>query len=205
MTKKLLESDWQVYSISRSPCPIKNRNLYHHQINVLDKNFSSELENIPDIELCIYCVGIGESIDFKRLKEIEIFQVNLIGLINTIEKIIPKFISKKEGHFIGISSIADCLINSGAPSYSSSKAAVTSYLRSLSMNLKSKGVIVTNIRLGFVDTKMAKAKNKPFIMTPEKAADLILSTLKSKVPELSAPLAMNCIMRVKSLFQWIKL
>ena len=46
---------------------------------------------------------------------------------------------------------------SAAPSYSASKAGLSSWLGGLALALRPRGVHVTNVRLGFVDTKMAKA------------------------------------------------
>jgi hypothetical protein len=48
------------------------------------------------------------------------------------------------------------LLSSEAPSYHASKAGSSNYLGGLASALKTKGVHVTNVRFGFVDTKMAK-------------------------------------------------
>jgi NAD(P)-dependent dehydrogenase (short-subunit alcohol dehydrogenase family) len=84
------------------------------------------------------------------------------------------------GHFIGVSNVADELLSAEAPSYHASKAGFTNYLRSLALALKPKGVHITNVRFGFVDTKMAKGDVKPFMMTVEKAVDHLERCIKKK-------------------------
>jgi len=65
-----------------------------------------------------------------------------------------------------------------------SKAGFSSYLGSLALALKLKGVHVTNVRFGFVDTKMAKSNPKPFVMRVEKAADHLETCIRKKQPAI---------------------
>ena len=55
------------------------------------------------------------------------------------------------------------------------------------MALKSKGVYVTNVRFGFVDTKMAKGDVKPFMMNVEKAVDHLERCIRNKPASYTAP------------------
>lgn len=55
------------------------------------------------------------------------------------------------------------------------------------MALKPKGVHVTNVRFGFVDTKMAKGDIKPFMMSVEKEVDHLESCISRKPVCYTAP------------------
>ena len=160
-TKELLKQEWEVIGISRSESPIKD-SLYQHFIaKVQDDEFLTILKSIiqenKSINLCIYCAGIGELLDPSNMKsEVEIIEVNLLGMVKTASQVIPLMVRQGNGHFIGISSVADELLSSEAPSYHASKAGFSNYLESLALALKPTGVHVTNLRLGFVQTKMAK-------------------------------------------------
>ena len=44
-----------------------------------------------------------------------------------------------------------------------------------------KGIKVTNVRFGFVDTKMAKGDVKPFMMTVDRAARHVIDCIHRKV------------------------
>ena len=59
--------------------------------------------------------------------------------------------------------------------------------------LNSKGGQETNVRFGFVDTKMAKGDVKPFIMTAEKAVDHLEYCISKRpvcytAPKIAIPL-----------------
>ena len=169
-TKRLLASEWKIIGISRSGSPIVDTSSYRHLIcDVGDPTYPAVVdavvrEGAPD--LCIYFVGIGEFFDPQNMtKESRVIDVNLTGMVKTAAAVLPGMIQRGEGHFIGISSFADELSSSEAPSYFASKAGFSSYLRGLSTAVRPKGVFVTNIRFGFVDTKMAKGDFRP-LMAP---------------------------------------
>jgi NAD(P)-dependent dehydrogenase (short-subunit alcohol dehydrogenase family) len=96
-------------------------------------------------------------------------------------------VERGSGHFIGLSSVADVLLSAEAPSYHSSKAGFTSYLESLALALRPRGIYVSNVRFGFVDTKMAKGDVKPFMMTVDRAAGHMVDCIHRKPVRLTAP------------------
>jgi short-subunit dehydrogenase len=101
------------------------------------------------------------------------------------------------GHFIGLSSLADELVSADAPSYSASKAGFSSYLNGLAIALRPKGVYVTNVRFGFVDTKMAKGEVKPFMMSVDRAVGHLLACIERKPVSYSAPWPMVPLIRLQ--------
>ena len=115
-----------------------------------------------------------------------VFEVNLTAMVRTLEILLPPWLERRAGHFIGLSSMADTLLNPGAPSYSASKAGFSNYF-SVWRSLRSHGIAVTNVRFGFVDTKMAKAVRKPLIMTVDRAAGHLLDCLETRPIQLSRP------------------
>ena len=120
-------------------------------------------------------------------KDIEIIEINLIGLVKTATIVLPYMVAQSRGHFMGISSVADELISAEAPSYHASKAGVSAYLESLALSLKLEGIYVTNVRFGFVDTKMAKGEVKPFMMSVNRAVQHLLICMEKKPVRYTAP------------------
>jgi hypothetical protein len=57
----------------------------------------------------------------------------------------------------------------------------------MALKLRGSGISVTNIRFGFVDTKMAQASRKPLIITPEVAGGHVLKCLEKRPIQLSVP------------------
>lgn len=190
-TRQLLSAGWNIIGISRSESSITNKNYHHRVVDVSDSKYPKVLDELLSeysLSLCIYFVGIGELIDFSDMSnEPKVIDVNFTGMVRTASGVIPQMVKKGQGHFIGISSLADELLSAEAPSYYASKAGFSSYLRSLALALKPKGVYITNVRFGFVDTKMAKGDIKPFMMTVEKAVDHLESCIRKKPVCYTAP------------------
>ena len=168
-TKRLLIEGWNLTGVSRSKSSINNENYSHFISDVSSSEYWNLIQKLADkepIDLCIYCAGIGELLDITNMKsEPKIIEVNLTGMVKTAAAVVPLMVTRGQGHFIGISSLADELLSAEAPSYHASKAGFSSYLESLALALKNKGVKVTNLRFGFIDTKMAKGDIKPFMMS----------------------------------------
>jgi short-subunit dehydrogenase len=190
-TERLLNSGWEIIGISRSESPITNTSYHHRVVDVSSEQYpeilSEELSRVT-LDLCIYFVGIGEWFNpLDMREESKVIDVNLTGMVKTAAGVIPHMVKRGKGHFIGISSFADELLSIEAPSYHASKAGFSNYLGGLALALKSKGVYVTNLRFGFVDTKMAKGDVKPFMMSVEKAVDHVEKCIRKKPLSYTAP------------------
>jgi short-subunit dehydrogenase len=128
--------------------------------------------------------------DFRVDIAREIFDVNVFGMLNFAGELLPDFIKRKEGTIVGVSSLADCR---GLPKnrfYSASKAAATALLESLRIELKEHGIKVITVKPGFVKTPMTERDlyPKPFLMTPEKAAAIIIKGIKKEKSMIQFPL-----------------
>jgi len=202
-TKRLLAAGWDVIGVSRSESQITNKNYQHRIADVSDNTYSdlmNELVQLSPLDLCIYFVGIGELLDLQDMSaEAKIFEVNLLGMVRTAAAVIPQMVKRGRGHFTGVSSMADELLSAEAPSYNASKAGFSNYLGGLALALKSKGVYVTNVRFGFVDTKMAKGAVKPFMMSVEKAVDHLEGCMKKKPTSYTAPKIMIPLLKILKL------
>ena len=130
------------------------------------------------IKVLVYCPDVKIRSVVNRL-------VN--GLVKTASVLIPFMVKRGSGHLLGLSSLADDMLSPQAPSYHASKAGFSVYLESLALALKPTGVSVTNVRFGFVDTKMAKGDVKPFMMPPEQAAEHLMRCLERRPVRYSAP------------------
>ena len=190
-TRRLLDNGWDIIGISRSESPITIPAYHHHVADVGDSTYPvllDELVSEGPFDLCVYFVGIGEFFNPLDMRtEPKVIDVNLTGMVRTAAGTIPDMVQKGKGHFIGISSLADELLSSEAPSYHASKAGFSNYLKGLALALKPKGVHVTNVRFGFVDTKMAKGDVKPLMMSTAKAVDHLETCIRKKPVCYTAP------------------
>jgi len=192
LTRELLKRGWKITGISRSDSPIEDPSYEHILAEVQNNEYPlilrSVLENGDPIDLCVFCAGIGEMLDLSHMEsEVKIFEINLLGMVKTVSYVIPLMVERGKGHFIGISSVADEILSSEAPSYHASKAGFSNYLEGLALAVKPKGVHISNVRFGFVDTKMAKGQRKPFMIGVERATQQLLSCIEKKPIRYTAP------------------
>jgi len=197
-TRRLLAAGWNIIGISRSESPITNTNYHHRVADVSDSGYSELLKDLLlgyPLNLCIYCAGIGELINISDMSN--------EPKVRTAAEVIPQMVKREQGHFIGVSSFADELLSAEAPSYHASKAGFSNYLRGLALALKSKGVQITNVRFGFVDTKMAKGDIKPLMMTVDKAVDHLEFCIRKKPVCYTAPkMAIPLVKFRKLMMRW---
>jgi NAD(P)-dependent dehydrogenase (short-subunit alcohol dehydrogenase family) len=192
VTKALLDRGDRVVGVSKSPAPPGNRGARHEVHDVAAAGFTELLQRLwreeQGFDACIYCAGIGSALRLPDLSnEARVFDVNLTAMVRTMEVLVPHWIERRAGHFVGLSSLADRFYNIEAPSYSASKAGFSHYLLSMALKLRGYNISVTNIRFGFVDTKMAQASKKPLMMPPEVAASHVLRCLEKCPMQLSVP------------------
>ena len=118
--------------------------------------------------------GFGVPTRLDPLNTVDVEQtirVNLLGVIYSIEAVLPGMIARKSGHLLGISSLGAFKGMPGESAYCASKAAVNAYMEGLRIALRSKGVVVTTVCPGFVDTPMTPMDSaKPFLMSADAAA-----------------------------------
>lgn len=186
LTRRLLERGFEVVGISKSPSPISHPAYRHTVVDVSSADYEARLDAaLPPgrIALCVYCAGIGEHFALDGLRQdVATLQVNLVGLVRTVERVLPRMAANGPAVLAGLSSLADAMPAGEAPAYAASKAGMTCYLEGLAGAVRGTGVSVVNVRLGFVDTKMAKAPWKPMMISAGKAAERILRSLLRERP-----------------------
>jgi NAD(P)-dependent dehydrogenase (short-subunit alcohol dehydrogenase family) len=206
ITRALVARGDRVVGVSRSPGRLGPEGPRHEIADAGAPDFGDVIRRIAaeegGFDACIYCAGIGSGLRLPDLSgETRVFDVNLMGMVRTIEALVPEWLERGSGHFIGLSSLADDVYVRDAPSYSASKVAMSRYLVALGLELRRHGVAVTNIRLGFVDTKMAQAPLRPMMMTVEAAGRHVLRCLETRPLQLSTPKLVGAAVRV---LRWVQ-
>jgi short-subunit dehydrogenase len=208
LTMELLNMGWIVKGFSRSPSPVTHNTYSHTVISVDDAGFFPTLKSMAEkspVDLCVYCAGIGEMLNLADMEcEVKIFEVNLVGMVKTVSCVIPEMVRAGKGHFIGLSSMADRMLAPDSPSYSASKAGFSNYLESLALAVRPRGVYITNVCFGFVDTKMAKGTTMPLMMSTNKAVNHLIKCIEKRPVRYSAPFAMIPVVKIFDLMNRLK-
>lgn len=111
-------------------------------------------------------VGQGQLAD-----ELQILRTNVLGAVATIQAASAHFLTRGSGQLVGISSLAAENAIPKQAAYCASKAALSMYLDIARMELSRKGIAVTTILPGFVETEIMEDIGKyPFAISADKAA-----------------------------------
>ncbi|MDP9196692.1 MAG: SDR family NAD(P)-dependent oxidoreductase [Pseudomonadota bacterium] len=127
-----------------------------------------------------------------------IFSVNVDGVLNTVYPLLEPMIRRGRGQVAIMSSLASFRGFPGAPAYCAGKAAVRVWGESLRVALKPRGIGVSVICPGFVDTRMTAVNRfpMPFLIKPEQAAVLIRRRLSANQGRIAFPWPMALAARI---------
>lgn len=135
-------------------------------------------EQAGGVDLVIANAGINrpdQSMGGDPTGAAEVIHCNVNGVLHTLLPMVPAMVSQGSGHLVAIGSVAGFRGLPGNAPYCASKAAVKTLMDAYRPVLRRKGIRVTTICPGYVESELtAKTKNPmPFLMPAEKAARLI--------------------------------
>ena len=144
------------------------------------------------VDIAILNSGIGRTVTvntFNSKDAEDTFGANVFGIVYWVEQLLPDYLKKKSGVIAAVSSLADNRGFSGSGFYCASKAAATTFLEGLRVELKPHNIKVITIRPGFVRTPMTDQNNfkMPLLREPEKAAEIILDGIKKEKRVIQFP------------------
>lgn len=139
------------------------------------------------IDLMIASAGV---IDEAGCPPQEVAEINFVGIINTIEAALPHM--AEHGQLALISSLASWRAQPAAPAYAASKAAVRLYGEAIRDRLAKDGLSLSLVLPGFVATPMLDGRRgpKPFLLSAERAADIMIDGLARRRATIAFPRAM---------------
>lgn len=135
------------------------------------------------LNLFIYNAGFGEpSEQLVPETELATTETNVVGCVRCVSFAFQFFVKQGFGQIAMTSSVAALRGNSWAPAYSASKAFMSNFAEGLSIKGRklAGGIVVTDIRPGFIKTNMAKGHGRFWESTPEKAAAQIKRAIDRK-------------------------
>ena len=197
LTRRLLSDGEFVTGVSRRALGSLGQRHTQHVLDVLTPKFSESIAAVvadaTPIDTLVYCAGIGELYQTSGVdRDGDTIRVNLAALADSVAAVLPGMRARGSGRIIGISSIGD-RASPDAPSYGASKAGVTAYLLGLRRPLGRLGIRVSAVRFGFVDTKMAKSKIRPMMITTDRATKVMLDVIKRGPAIKTYPLMMEIL------------
>ncbi len=128
----------------------------------------------------------------------EIFDINVLGMVNTFHPFVDAMKVRRHGTLVAIASVAGFRGIPGSGAYSASKAAVIRYCESLRVELRASGVAVVTICPGYIRTPMtAVYKFKlPFLIDVDTAAVRFARAIAAKKSFTVIPWSMGVAARI---------
>tara|TARA_Y100000588_G_C14255306_1_gene925174 strand:+ start:1832 stop:2581 length:750 start_codon:yes stop_codon:yes gene_type:complete len=119
----------------------------------------------------------------------QLIEVNLMGVVNGLAEIIPRFVKIGGGHIAVVASLSGYVGLPTASAYGASKAALINMCESLQPELKRYNVRLTLINPGFVETPLTDKNDfaMPFLISAEDAAKRIIEGLNKDKFEITFP------------------
>lgn len=155
---------------------------------------------VPDIVIANAGVSIGTLTEAPEDEQSfrEVFDINVIGMMNTFQPFIAPMRERGGGVLAGIASVAGYRGLPGSGAYSASKAAAISYLESLRVELRGSGITVITICPGYIVTAMTSRNpyRMPFIMTADVAAEKIGAIIARRKTYAVIPWQMAVVARL---------
>jgi short-subunit dehydrogenase len=153
------------------------------------------------VDLLIANAGVGAPTLLEPLNigDVEkMFRVNTLGVVYSLEAVLPEMLQRRRGHVAAVSSLAAYKGLPGEWGYSASKAAVNNMLEGLRVQLRGHGIAVTTICPGFIRTPMTDVNQfkMAWLLEADEAARRIVRALRRRRKVYNFPWQMSLLMKL---------
>ena len=152
------------------------------------------------IDTLIANAGIGATTDARELNAedvAKVFNVNLLGAVNSVAAVLPEMIERGSGHLVAISSLAAYRGLPKSAAYCASKAGLSAFFESLRVDLRGTGVEVTIIHPGFIKTPLTAGRHAqmPFLLELDDATHRMVRAIEARRKSYAFPWQLASIVR----------
>ena len=178
-------------------CDVTKREDLISAVEFAKKSFGS-------IDLAILSAGILvpnpiQTFDSSIIKKS--VDINFMGIVYAVEQLLPVMKKQKSGTIVALSTLPDRRGVPGWGAYGASKAAVSWLMESLRAEAKQRyNINIITVKPGSVDTPMIEEFHRQGAVTPEKAAQYIVSGIKKGKRVIQFPLNQVLLIRIQDLF-----
>jgi len=179
-------------------CRAKGATVVAEAIDVTDRErlaaWLTAFDSAHPVDLVLANAGVSIDKDNSSLDDFSVIRrtldVNVGGVLNTVEPLLSRLIARKRGQIAVVSSLAGFIGLPYSASYNASKAAVRVWGESIRYVLKKDGIGVSVICPGFVVTRMTAQAPfpMPFLMTAQRASSIIRRGLAANRARIAFPI-----------------
>ncbi|HZY17131.1 MAG TPA: SDR family NAD(P)-dependent oxidoreductase [Ramlibacter sp.] len=165
------------------------------------------------LDAVVYCAGHYRALradDWSLEEMLRHQQVNYVGALHLLDAVLPALLAQEGGHLSLVGSVAGYRGLPRSLAYGPTKAALILLAETLWLDLRGRGIGVSLVSPGFVDTPLT-AHNEfhmPALMTPAAAAQAILHGWSQGRFEIDFPKRFTLAMKLLRLlpfplYQWL--
>ncbi|GAA1275867.1 SDR family oxidoreductase [Saccharothrix xinjiangensis] len=177
----------KVYATARDPRAVTHPDAVPLALEVTDPaSVAAAVREADDVTILVNNAGglVRASFLDSPVEDVRReFETNFYGPLNVTRAFVPIIERHGGGHLLTVASALSWAALSG--SYSASKAALWSQTNSLRLDLRTRGIRVTGLHVGYVDTDMTAAVTAPK-SDPRHVAELALDGVEADAFEVLA-------------------
>ena len=166
IAEKLVLEGATVISIDMSELPYENEKIHGFVANVTDREglkatFEQVIKEFPKIDILVNNAGITRDALTIKMTEEQwdlVIDVNLKGLFNVTQLVVPLMLEQGKGSIVNISSVVGEAGNVGQANYAATKAGVIGLTKTWAKEFARKGdkIRVNSVAPGYINTDMMK-------------------------------------------------
>lgn len=196
LARQYAERGWKVIATCRDPAgahELQEIAKKHSTVTVepLDVTDAASVDRLAvrykgrPIDVLLSNAGISGNIEAQNFGRLdydvyhEVHEVNVLGPLRMAEAFIDNVAASDQKKIINITSTQGSITQTfgGNMFYRSSKAALNMVMRTLSLELKKRGITVGLVSPGFVKTDFTKGIDLPMMITPEQSAAAVIKVI----------------------------
>lgn len=168
--KALVESLYErgaakVYATARDPKSVTHPDAVPLALEVTDPaSVAAAAERAQDVTILINNAGGSGSTSFLESPVEDVqreFDINFFGPLLTTRAFVPVLERNGGGHILTVHSVLSWVTVPGTDGYSASKSALWSQSNALRLELRPRGIKVTGLHVGYVDTDLTAGLDVP--------------------------------------------
>ena len=171
---KVMIADISMEAVKTAAAQIPNAEAF--VVNVTDRAsiqiaVDQILERHGQIDILINNAGITQDARLIKMTEAQfdsVIDVNLKGVFNCTQLVVPQMLEKGKGAVVNASSVVGIYGNFGQTNYSATKFGVIGFTKTWARELGAKGIRVNAVCPGFISTEMVKAMPDNILQDIEK-------------------------------------
>jgi NAD(P)-dependent dehydrogenase (short-subunit alcohol dehydrogenase family) len=177
----------RVYAAARDPKTVTTPGAEPLALDVTDPDsVAAAAQAAGDVTLLVNNAGALVGADYLRSEIADVrreFETNFYGPLLVTRAFVPAIVANGGGHLLNVHSVLSWYARGG--SYSASKAALWSMTNTLRLDLAPRGIGVTGLHVGYIDTDMAARVDEPKI-SPQEVARQALDGVEAGAFEVLA-------------------